>query len=149
MAKPAEFRVMERDFAAMGHSAAGMAGESAVANADAATGPAIDLVHLSHQTLGDSALETELLSLFDRQAQQFAGRLSEPLQDGETRWRADLAHTLKGSARAIGAFGLARAAEDYETAIRSGGVDIDARLGRLVAAIGVARGAIANLLGRA
>jgi HPt (histidine-containing phosphotransfer) domain-containing protein len=34
--------------------------------------------------------------------------------------RAALAHTLKGSARAIGAFGVAAAAEELEAVIRSG-----------------------------
>ena len=34
--------------------------------------------------------------------------------------RADLAHKLKGSARTVGAFGLAKAAEAVETGLRAG-----------------------------
>ncbi|WP_330084385.1 Hpt domain-containing protein [Methylocystis iwaonis] len=82
--------------------------------------PALDLVHLSRQTLGDQALETELLKLFDSQNAQFAARLRAPRQPGDARARADLAHTLKGSARAVGAFALGEAAEAYEEALRRG-----------------------------
>ena len=63
-------------------------------------GRAIDLVHLSRQTFGERDLEAELLRLFDRQSRQIVDRLTEgPVT--EARWRADLAHTLKGSARAL------------------------------------------------
>ncbi len=109
-------------------------------------GPVIDLVHLSRQTLGDSGLETELLSLFDRQARQFANRLSAPFKTGDIKWRADLAHTLKGSAKAVGAFQLAEAAEAYEGSLRAGGSDIDAAFAHLQAAIERVHGEIAGLL---
>ncbi len=111
--------------------------------------PALDLVHLSRQTLGDPALETELLAMFDKQAQQLALRLSEPLGAQEAKQRAELAHMLKGSARSIGAFGVSRAAEAYELTLRNGRGDAAAALRRLVGAIGVARAAIAELLGPA
>jgi HPt (histidine-containing phosphotransfer) domain-containing protein len=106
-------------------------------------------VHLSHQTLGDSALEAELLSLFDRQARQFAHRLSSPMTPRESKWRADLAHTLKGSARAIGAFGVGHAAEAYERALLGGAADADEYWLGLENAIDAASAAIAHLLGRA
>lgn len=111
--------------------------------------PTIDLVHLSRQTLGDAALETELLTLFDGQAKQFAARLAQPMRRGENKWRADLAHTLKGSARAIGAFDVGRAAQAYEDAARAQTTDLPPRLARLDAAIGAARRMIAELLDRA
>ena len=79
----------------------------------------IDLVHLARQTMGDSALEVELLALFERQAVQIAAALESPAA-GESVSRADLAHKLKGSARAIGAFAVAAAAENYEHAARAG-----------------------------
>ena len=46
--------------------------------------PVIDLVHLSRQTLGDTALETELLRLFEGQARAFAARLRAPAPQAET-----------------------------------------------------------------
>lgn len=112
---------------------------------------AIDLVHLSRQTLGDAALETELLRLFDRQAEQLAARLAAPPAKGESQWRAELAHTLKGSARAIGAFDLADAAEAYERACRMTAEEEEAQIkanawSRLKAALGRARASIAVLL---
>ena len=108
--------------------------------------PVIDLVHLSRQTLGDNALEIELLTLFDRQAQQFASRLGAPMTPGEGKWRAELAHTLKGSARAVGAFALGEAAEAYEEAIRAEAPDLALTWRRLATAIGRAHGEIAGLL---
>lgn len=63
----------------------------------------VDLAHLSKQTLGDRALEQEVLKLFVHQAlstrEQFASA-----DKGE---RLRLAHTLKGSARGVGAFAIA------------------------------------------
>ncbi len=106
----------------------------------------IDLVHLSRQTLGDSALESELLTLFDRQALHFAVRLGTVPTAGEARWRAELAHTLKGSARAIGAFHLGDAAEAYEAAIRSDAPDLTSTWRRLEAAIDRAHEEIRRLL---
>jgi len=106
----------------------------------------IDLVHLSRQTLGDSALEGELMALFDRQAQQFAVRLNTTMMSGEAKWRAELAHTLKGSARAIGAFQVGDAAEAYETAIRSDTPDLALTWRRLEAAINRAHQEIGRLL---
>jgi HPt (histidine-containing phosphotransfer) domain-containing protein len=108
----------------------------------------IDLVHLSRQTLGDAALESELLTLFKNQAQQFAKRLAGPSPHGDEKWRADLAHTLKGSARAVGAFRVARAAENYETAIRSRAANVDDSWRRLAKAIEVTEAEIAVLLER-
>ncbi|QGM47565.1 Hpt domain-containing protein [Methylocystis heyeri] len=108
--------------------------------------PVIDLVHLSRQTLGDSELENELLILFDRQALQFAARLALPAAPGESGQRGDLAHTLKGSARAIGAFELGEAADAYEIAVRAGAPETEFALKRLQAAIDRAHKEIARLL---
>ena len=105
----------------------------------------VDLVHLSRQTLGDRALETELLELFDRQAATAVARLTGPTAAIGCAG-ADIAHMLKGSARAVGAFGVARAAGDLENALRAGhpaGRALDA-LSRSVAE---ARRTVAALLG--
>lgn len=104
----------------------------------------IDLVHLSKQTFGERDLESELLRLFDRQSRQIVARLTDgPVS--EARWRADLAHTLKGSARAVGAFGVAAAAEAYELDARAG-ADPARALSTLTVAVEAAQGAIAELL---
>lgn len=108
----------------------------------------LDLAHLSRQTFGDQGLESELLTLFERQAAQFAARLAEPRRPGDERSRGDLAHTLKGSARAVGAFAAGVAAEAYEAAVRAG-EPAEPLCERLIGEIGKARAAIADLLGRA
>lgn len=108
--------------------------------------PALDLVHLSRQTLGDQALEIELLRLFDGQNVQFAARLRAPRRPDDMRARADLAHTLKGSARAVGAFALGEAAEAYEEALRRGDERSAALCQRLVAEIERAHREIGALL---
>lgn len=79
--------------------------------------PVLDLVHLSRQTCGDSALELELLTTFEQQAGLILARLNEG-KSAALDFKADLAHTLKGSARAIGALAVAQTAEDYEIALR-------------------------------
>ena len=70
----------------------------------------IDLVHLARTTFGERALEREVLQLFDRQA----ATLMERIQAAPAEDIPALAHTLKGSARAIGAVAVARAAETVE-----------------------------------
>ncbi len=80
---------------------------------------ALDLVHLSRQTLGDRALELELIELFDKQAGHIMTRLDSELCGSSVKWRSDLSHTLKGSARAIGAFKVAAAAQAYEDVLQT------------------------------
>jgi HPt (histidine-containing phosphotransfer) domain-containing protein len=82
----------------------------------------LDLGHLNRQTGDDLPLQHELLTLFDarsrevldqiRTASTVAARDGTPLRN--------LAHQLRGSALAIGAFGVATAAEAVETAATSG-----------------------------
>ena len=67
--------------------------------------------HLERYTLGDEALERELLELFAVQAQQQLGFLAD-CNDTET-WRV-ANHTLKGAAVAVGAFAVAQLAENLE-----------------------------------
>jgi HPt (histidine-containing phosphotransfer) domain-containing protein len=75
----------------------------------------IDIEHLKRMTLDDASLEREVLAMFSAQAVGLIGALAKlPSEAGA------LAHTLKGSARAIGAFGVADAAESLETLIRNG-----------------------------
>jgi HPt (histidine-containing phosphotransfer) domain-containing protein len=102
--------------------------------------PAIDRGHLAQMTFGDRSLERELLELFDRQA----GILLARMRASDPAAVATLAHTLKGSARGIGAGQVARAAEAAEQA--AGGAGCLAAIERLAAAIEDARVLIAELL---
>jgi hypothetical protein len=70
----------------------------------------IDLVHLARQSLGDRALETDLLGLFERQALHIITQITASRASDNPKFIGDLIHTLKGSARAVGAIGVAAAA---------------------------------------
>jgi HPt (histidine-containing phosphotransfer) domain-containing protein len=102
----------------------------------------IDLVHLARATDGDESLEAELLSMFDRQSEKLAERVK--FADLPRRARADIAHRLRGSALAIGAFAVAEAAQSLETAFEGEG-EPTAELAALDAAVAAARAAIAEL----
>jgi HPt (histidine-containing phosphotransfer) domain-containing protein len=102
----------------------------------------IDIAHLQRMTLGDAGLEREVLAMFSAQAVHLAGALAGLPADA-----AALAHTLKGSARAIGAFGVAEAAARLETLIKSGGDQSEA-LAELDAAVVQARLAVDAILRR-
>jgi HPt (histidine-containing phosphotransfer) domain-containing protein len=101
----------------------------------------IDLAHLRRMTLGDAALEREVLSMFSAQASRLAAALAANPADAGA-----LAHTLKGSARAIGAFAVADAAAHLETLIRSGDDRAEA-LSELGDAVAQARAAIEAMPG--
>ena len=102
----------------------------------ASTACALDLDHLRRMTLDDQALERDVLRMFLTQA----GRLVEALAERPAE-AGTLAHTLKGSARAIGALGVAEAAAAVENASRKSG-DLAGPLGMLSDALAEARGAI-------
>ena len=74
----------------------------------------IDIDHLARQTGGDQALERELLMLF---AQQCVAHLRTIHASADPKARIDAAHTLKGAARAIGAWQVAEAADLIETSL--------------------------------
>lgn len=71
----------------------------------------VDLVHLSRYTLGEHELEAEVLELFCTQSTIYIERLRQAGSDKD--WK-DAAHSLKGSASAIGAWRAAEAAERAE-----------------------------------
>ncbi len=108
----------------------------------------IDLVHLSRQTLGDRDLEIELLSLFERQADHILRQIAAMGPDGDRRLRHDLAHTLKGSARAVGAKAVAARAEAYEECLsaQADGARTAAAQDALQQAVDAARAAVLALL---
>ena len=102
----------------------------------------IDTAHLQRMTLGDAGLEREVLSMFSAQAASLIGALATlPPESGA------LAHTLKGSARAIGAFRVADAAEALEAMARTGDDPAEA-LAELTDAVAEARAAIDAMLRR-
>ncbi|KAB2874826.1 MAG: Hpt domain-containing protein [Pseudorhodoplanes sp.] len=102
----------------------------------------IDLEHLFRMTLGDHALEREVLHLFDRQS----AILMERICGGEPAVKSAAAHTLKGSARGIGAWAIASAACAVEAAANGDRSDLAAAVSALSAAVGEARAAIRDLL---
>jgi HPt (histidine-containing phosphotransfer) domain-containing protein len=73
---------------------------------------AIDRTHLFKMTLGDHTLQEEVLRLFERQA----GMLLERMSGADPAKVKALAHTLNGSARGIGAWRVAHAAQAVEVA---------------------------------
>jgi HPt (histidine-containing phosphotransfer) domain-containing protein len=79
----------------------------------------IDFAHLRTMTLGDARLEREVLAMFAAQAAELGAALAALPAD-----TAALAHKLKGSARAVGAFRVAEAASDLETAARTDGAAV-------------------------
>lgn len=86
---------------AMADGGASMAGEAAP----------IDHRHLQRYTLGNQALEIEVLHLFADQAPLTLADLVGAMSD--KAWHM-AAHTLKGSARAVGAWAIAQVAEAAE-----------------------------------
>src|SRR5262245_39403508 len=71
----------------------------------------VDIIYLRRFTLGNRELEREVLELFATQAPVYLQLLR--VADSVKEW-TDAAHTLKGSARAIGAWRVARCAENAE-----------------------------------
>jgi HPt (histidine-containing phosphotransfer) domain-containing protein len=93
-------------------------------------------------TLGDASLEREVLVMFSTQALGLVCALANSPANAGT-----LVHTLKGSARAIGAFAVADAASSLELLVRSGG-DPRKALVELNDAVAQARAAIDEILQR-
>jgi HPt (histidine-containing phosphotransfer) domain-containing protein len=77
--------------------------------------PGIDFAHLARMTMGEKSLEAEVLALFDRQA----GLLLARMRGAPPAAVAAFAHTIKGSARGIGAWQVAEAAEAIERAAKA------------------------------
>jgi HPt (histidine-containing phosphotransfer) domain-containing protein len=102
----------------------------------------IDFAHLSRMTLGDPALECEVLTMFVAQSAKLLGELN-----GLPPGAGALAHTLKGSARAIGAFAVGEAAARLE-AVLAEPARARAAVDGLAEAVAQAQDAIEAYLGR-
>jgi len=119
-----------------------MAASLPAADRDAECGP-IDEDHLRRMTLGDPRLEREVLEIFTRQATLMLRRMT----DADPVFVAAAAHTLVGSARGIGAWRVAHAAERLHRAAGAAGrKDLDEAIGELRAAAVEAGAAIAARL---
>jgi HPt (histidine-containing phosphotransfer) domain-containing protein len=89
----------------------------------------IDRAHLARYSLGSPTLEREILGLFLAQLPLSIEQLQFAATDRE--WQV-AAHTIKGSARAVGAWQVARLAQEAEQT--SGAADEDER-DRLLSAL--------------
>lgn len=78
----------------------------------------IDLVHLARQTMGDRALEVEILKMFDAQLGAQLQRLHEESDSDQARM---VMHTLKGSAFGVGARTVGQLAQRAEAEIEHNG----------------------------
>lgn len=106
----------------------------------------LDADHFDTMTGGDRALQAEVLGIFDEQSELWS-RLLIPDAPVHT-WR-DAAHTLKGSARGLGLWELARACETAEALAKNGVKDgpvIAAELAKVRAALDEAKDVIRTLL---
>jgi HPt (histidine-containing phosphotransfer) domain-containing protein len=77
----------------------------------------VDLAHLSRYTMGNNAIEREVLELFKRQTRLYLDRLSQSTSDDG--WR-EAVRVLKESARSVGAWQLLKTAEAAEGLSLSG-----------------------------
>lgn len=103
----------------------------------------IDFGHLQRAVLGDSSLEREVLAMFSAQAAGLIDQLAVLPPHA-----MDIAHTLKGSALAIGAFRVADAAEWLWITLRRDDDDAGKALMVLREAVAEARREISGILKR-
>ena len=101
----------------------------------------IDHAHLSRYTLGNRPLEVEVLQLFAGQVPETFSSLT--VANCAKSWHV-AAHTLKGSARAVGAWAVAHIAEEAERAGHAASHRTDILL-RLEAALNEVRNYVSRL----
>jgi len=94
------------------------------------TGNAVDFAYLEGFTAGDRQVISEVLALFLQQAEGWV----VSLRAADAGWR-DVAHTIKGSARGIGANALADACARAEAEGEGGLPAVREALARTTAAI--------------
>ncbi|MEZ5899585.1 MAG: Hpt domain-containing protein [Hyphomicrobiaceae bacterium] len=113
--------------------------------AEAAPSTPVDLKHLRRYTLGDSGLEKEVLELFLAQLPATIAALGAARTEKD--WKV-AAHTLKGSGRAVGAWRIARIAEQAEHSLGvSNPAKVEETVGLLTAAAKEAEDFIAATYG--
>jgi len=97
-----------------------IARDAGVAGGPAGSGAAqrpLDMVHLARQTLGDWALEVEVLRMFNQISRTYFERLETSTNRNDLMVNL---HALKGAAAGVGAFALAQLARTAEDELRSG-----------------------------
>ena len=109
----------------------------------AARRQSIDLVHLAHQTLGDWALECEVLRMFEEVVTTYFGRVRAAETDDE---RLMNLHALRGAALGVGAFRIAELCKLAEGEVRQQGALADERVDDIAMAIEEARVFIESLI---
>ena len=77
-------------------------------------GQPIDMSHLARYTGGVYTLNAEILRLFDGQVNAMVGDLHTVLAQRDARRWKEIAHTIKGAARGVGAFRMGEAAAAAE-----------------------------------
>jgi HPt (histidine-containing phosphotransfer) domain-containing protein len=102
----------------------------------------IDIEHLARMTFGEARLEAEVLALFEQQASVLLARM----HDAPPAAVAAFAHTLKGSARGIGAWCVAEAAEAVEAHAAANPGEAACTMARLRDAVAATSAAIADRL---
>jgi len=92
---------------------------------------AIDLEHLAKYTGGEKDLNGEILRLFDDQIASMVTELNGLVASQDSkRWR-EIAHTIKGAARGVGAFEMGEAAAKAEPVNPANGSEAQAALQKL------------------
>ena len=102
---------------------------------------AFDVAFLDRVTFGDHKLARELLMLFGAQANSLLESITTAADRTAQR---EAAHRLKGASRAVGAFEVARAAEEIELAADAAA--LESALALLNARVAEARMALSDLL---
>lgn len=103
----------------------------------------LDLAHLERYSMGDRALEADLLSLFRAQIHLQTNAIAAA--EDASSWRLST-HTLKGVARTLGAWQIARTAELLEALGHDGNpAERDRLVGLLKEQIGACEAAVEGL----
>lgn len=110
---------------------------------DTAQDRPVDLVHLARHTLGDRDLEREVLNLFTKQSVIYLDRLKRARGKPAV---AAAAHTIKGSAKGIGAWKVADCAQAVEETDMPNRGDARGLIAHLEAAISDTNGFIKSIL---
>lgn len=117
---------------------------STPANEQGPSGNPVDFEHLARYTLDEPELEREVLGLFCSQSVLLLDQLRAAKSDED--WK-QAAHSLKGSARAIGAWRMAQAAEQAEALQGDGLSELrSARVDEVEASLREAEAYIATVL---
>jgi hypothetical protein len=110
----------------------------------AARGRPVDLVHLARHTLGNASREREVLALFHTKSDNCLKQLETAAH--EQAWQ-DAADTIRNSARSIGAWRVARSAENAGALCGNALAALrDAALEALQRDVGEANGYIRSLI---